>query len=118
MWYLLSEGRLGQDVPFHTTATQARALFSAYALGFIAICGEIMLLNLRAWQLRDPLHLDAQEQRMTRAAITGWSIPMSTGLLSLILALTLPISRIDWAGWIYFLLPILVLLNNRRCRAN
>lgn len=37
----------------HTPA-QARTLFAVYALGFSAIALEILLLNLRAWQLREP----------------------------------------------------------------
>lgn len=112
MWYLLSHGRLGEAVPLHATEKQARALFCAYGLGFIAITGEIVLLNVRAWWLRDPLRLNAHESLMTRAAITGWSVPMSTGLLSVVLALTLPIQQIDWAGWIYFSIPITTFLHN------
>lgn len=113
MWYEMSGGYLGQAVPLQATAKQGRALFSAYGLGFVAICGEILLLNFRAWRLRESLRLSADEKLMTRAAVTGWSIPMITGLLSVVLARSLPVRWIDWAGWTYFSMPITTLLHNR-----
>src|SRR4030095_944504 len=58
MWYLLSGGQIGQRLSLHTTESQARAIFAIYALGLIAISAEILLLNLRAWQLREPLRLN------------------------------------------------------------
>src|SRR5205823_1572741 len=79
MWYLLSNGQVGQPFSLHTTEAQARTIFAIYALGLIAISAEILLLNLRAWQLREPLRLNAREQLMTRGELTGWSIPLSAG---------------------------------------
>ena len=108
MWYLLSNGRLGHPFSLHTTEEQARWIFGVYALGLVAISAEILLLNLRAWQLREPLRLNAREQLMTRAELTGWSIPASIGVVSLVLAFTLPIQQISWCGWIYFLMAILL----------
>src|SRR5437667_3296109 len=61
MWYLLSSGQVGQRFSLHTTEAQARTIFAIYALGLIAISAEILLLNLRAWQLRDPLRLNERE---------------------------------------------------------
>src|SRR3982750_4427275 len=58
MWYLLSSGRLGHPFSLHTTEEQARWIFAVYAIGLIGICAEILLLNLRAWQLRMPLQLN------------------------------------------------------------
>src|ERR1700732_1232062 len=55
MWNFLSNGQVGQPFSLHTTESQARAIFAIYALGLIAISAEILLLNLRAWQLREPL---------------------------------------------------------------
>jgi uncharacterized membrane protein len=108
MWSLLSNGQVGQVLSLHTTKSQARTIFAIYALGSIAISAEILLLNLRAWQLREPLRLNARERLMTRGELTGWSIPMSVGIVSLVLALTLPIERIAWCGWVYFSMAILV----------
>jgi len=46
--------------------------------------------------------LNNAEQFITRGAIVGWCIPASVGLVSCILALTLPADQISWCGWAYF----------------
>ena len=74
----------------------------------------MVLLNLRAWQLREPLRLNAREQAMTFNEVTGWSLPVGVGLVSLVLALYLPGTQIVWSGWIYFSMVILVPLH-RAC---
>src|SRR5437763_8238704 len=108
MWYLLSRGQVGQPFSLHTTESQARTIFAIYALGLIAISAEILFLNLRAWQLREPLRLNARERLMTRGELTGWSIPVSMGLVSLVFSFTLPIEHIAWCGWVYFLMAIML----------
>src|SRR5881275_2108717 len=108
MWYLLSSGQVGQPFSLHTTEAQARTIFTIYALGLVAISAEILLLNLRAWQLHEPLRLNARERLMTRGELTGWSIPLSVGIVSLVFSFTLPIEQIAWCGWVYFLMAILV----------
>src|SRR6202011_2882485 len=75
MWYFVSNGQLGQRLSLHTTEAQARAIFAVYAIGLIAVSAEILLLNLRAWRLREPLRLNARERLMTLGEITGWRIP-------------------------------------------
>ena len=82
MFYLVSDGQLGHPLGVRTE-TQARALFSIYALGFTAIAVEILLLHCRAWQLREPLRLNDRERTLTRADMAGWSIPMSVGIVAL-----------------------------------
>jgi hypothetical protein len=108
MWFLISSGQVGQPFSLHTTEAQARTIFAVYALGLIAISAEILLLNLRAWQLCEPLRLSARERFMTRGELTGWSIPVSVGIVSLVLSFTLPIEQIAWCGWVYFLMAILI----------
>ena len=56
MFHLLSDGELGQPLGVRNAA-QFRALFAIYAIGFMAIALEILLLYLRAWKLREPLRL-------------------------------------------------------------
>ena len=107
MWFLLSGGRVGHVLGPHSE-TEVRTLFAVFALGFTAIALEMVLLNLRAWQLREPLRLNARERAMTFYEVTGWSIPVSVGIVSLILALSLPREQIEWSGWIYFSMAILV----------
>jgi len=110
MWFLLSGGRVGHVLGPHSES-QFRALFAIFALGFTAIAVEMVLLNLRAWQLREPLRLDARERSITRHEVTGWSIPVGVGIISLVLALSLPRAHIEWSGWIYFSMAILVPLH-------
>lgn len=110
MFYLLSDGRLGQALSVQTE-TQFRTLFAIFAIGFTAAALEILLLYLRAWKLREPLRLNERERFLTRADITGWSIPTTTGLIALVLALTLPVDQISWSGWIYFSMAIVVPLH-------
>lgn len=108
MWYLLSHGEMGQRLGVGTTEAQARAIFALYALGLIGINVEIWLLYLRAWQLRGALRLNARESSVTRGELMGWSIPICVGTVALVLAFTLPIERIEWAGWVYFSMAVLV----------
>jgi hypothetical protein len=120
MWHLISSGQVGQRFSLHTTESQARTIFAIYALGLIAISAEILLLNLRAWQLREPLRLNAVERLVTRGELTGWSVPVGVGIVALIFALTLPTEQIQWSGWVYFSMALLVPLHdhylNRRIR--
>src|SRR5438132_7231398 len=108
MWYLISSGQVGQPFSLHTTESQARTIFVIYALGLVAISAEILLLNLRAWQLREPLRLNALERLVTSGELTGWSIPVGVGLVSLILAFTLPAEQLQWSGWVYFWMIVLL----------
>jgi hypothetical protein len=110
MWFFLSGGRVGHLLGAHSES-QIHALFALFALGFTAIAAEMMLLNLRAWQLPEPLRLNARERAMTFQEVTGWSIPVGVGIVSLILALCLPIDEIQWSGWVYFSMVILVPLH-------
>ena len=102
MWFLLSDGRLGQPLGLRTNA-EARTLFATFAIGFTAIALEIVLLNVRAWQLREPLRLNERERLMTRDNIAGWSMPAGVGIISLVL----PREQLDWSGWVYFSMAIL-----------
>jgi uncharacterized membrane protein len=111
MWFFFSNGQVGQALGTRTDA-QARALFAIFAIGFTAIALEILLLNLRAWQLREPLRLNDQERLVTRQDIAGWSLPAAVGIVSLVLALTLPIREVVWSGWVYFSMAILVPLHS------
>src|SRR2546422_6214422 len=93
MWFLLSGGRVGHTLGPHSDS-QARALFAIFALGFTAIALEVVLLNLRAWHLREPLRLNAKEGLITFYEVTGWSVPVGVGIISFVLALILPREQI------------------------
>lgn len=115
MWFYLSDGRVGHGLGTHEEA-QALSLFAIFALGFVAIAAEVVLLNLRAWRLREPLRLNERERMITRREVMGWCLPVGVGIVSLVLALSLPISRIAWSGWVYFSMAILVPLQRRLLR--
>ena len=117
MWFLFSDGRVGQALGLRADA-QARTLFATFAIGFTAIALEIVLLNVRAWQLREPLRLNERERLMTRDNIAGWSLPAGVGIISLVLALILPIREIAWSGWVYFSMAILVPLHSAYRKRN
>ena len=110
MFYFLSHARFGHPLGVRVEG-DARAIFAIYAIGFIALGAEILLLHLRAWNLRGPLRLNAREQFLTRAELSGWCIPMAVGIAALVLALTIPARHFPWAGWIYFSMAILVPLH-------
>ena len=112
MFYFLSDHVVGQVVTAQTEG-QVRALFALYGLGFVAIALEILLLNLRAWRLREPLRLNEHERSLTRGEVIGWSVPATVGLTSLVLALTLPMKHIGWSGWVYMSLSLLTPLQRR-----
>lgn len=112
MFNLLSEGRFGQPMGIRTIE-QARSIFSIYAAGFTALAAEILLLYGRAWTLRDALKLNERERFLTRAGLTGWSLPLGVGIVALVLANTLPPNLVSWSGWIYFSLAVLVPLHRR-----
>jgi uncharacterized membrane protein len=112
MFYLLSDGKLGQALGVRTE-TQARSLFSIYALGFTAIALEILLLHWRAWRLREPLRLNERERILTRADMAGWTVPVGVGVVALVFALVLPPQYISWSGWIYLSMAILVPVHKR-----
>ncbi len=111
MWFLLSGGAVGHRLGAHSEL-QVRAAFAVFALGFTAIALEVVLLNLQAWGLREPLRLNAREKSITFHEVTGWSVPVGVGIISLVLALTLPIEQIAWSGWVYFSMAILVPLHS------
>jgi uncharacterized membrane protein len=115
MWFLLTDGRVGHRLGL-VSEMQARAIFAVFAIGFAATALEILLLNLRAWQLRVPLRLNEREKQIAWNEVMGWALPTLVGLLSLVLALTLPIRHLTWSGWVYFSLFVLVRLNRARCR--
>jgi len=112
MFYFLTAHAVGQVVTAETDG-EVRALFALYALGFVAIALEILLLNLRAWRLREPLRLNDHEKSLTRGEVAGWSVPAAVGLVSLILALSLPMKHIGWSGWVFMSLSFLTPIQRR-----
>jgi len=115
MFYLFSDGQLGHALGVRLES-QGRALFAIYATGFTALSAEILLLYLRAWRLRGPLRLNEREQALTRAELSGWCLPLAVGFVSLVLSFTLPMQHLNWCGWVYFSMGVLVPLHRALIR--
>ena len=99
----LAPGGLMLDEP-----SNVNTLFIVYGIGFIAMCGSIVLLNLHAWRLRERLELNELELYDTKAEIGAWLIVGSTGVLSIIIAITTPPTWGGLPGWAYALLGIIM----------
>ena len=76
-----------------------------YGAAIIGVFGCILLLHLNAWRQRQALELDALERFITLQSIAHQAVSVSIAALSLIiLSLT---QRPDYAGLIYFLMPLI-----------
>jgi len=83
-------------------AAQARSLLVIYSAGYASIFLVLLLLYLHAWKLRDRLALNEVERLKTRHELINQSAMVTVGLISTLLALTLPSRLVALAGWFYF----------------
>jgi uncharacterized membrane protein len=90
------------------TGSQLHGMFAIYAVGFIAMCLIIVLLNVHAYRRRAQLELDEVEQLDTRAEMGAWLLVASAGVLSLVLALATAPRQIMLPGWAYMILPVMM----------
>lgn len=86
------------------TAAEASKLFVIYGAGFVGVMLLLVLLHAHALRLRDQLQLTPVEIHDTRSAIWQFTAQAVVGLLSIALALMLPVRAVGLAGWTYFLL--------------
>ncbi|MCG3128175.1 MAG: hypothetical protein CHACPFDD_03051 [Phycisphaerae bacterium] len=93
------------DLPI-VHVTQVPLLFTIYGLGFIAIFVTFALLYLRALGRRAALQLDELELFETRLAIVDNLLYASVGLISLLIANTVPLRWVGLAGMTYALLGV------------
>lgn len=83
-------------------AGQARVLFLIYGAGFAGVFLIYALMYWHAGQLHDTLDLNAVEQHDTRTHVIMFGANVATGVVSMILALTLPGRLVGVAGYFYF----------------
>ena len=88
--------------------SKVRGLFAIFGIGFFVSNLCIILLNWHALRRADSLALTPEERVMTRYEIAAWSIVGSSGLVSLLLAVTLPDRLVGLAGWIYMGLAVVM----------
>ncbi len=83
-------------------------LFVIYGIGFAAVMGMLMLLYWRALKAAVPLGLDAYEIHRTKADIGLLGVVAATAVGSTLFALLMPPKIGVFAGFVYFLLPLLM----------
>lgn len=100
------------------SAAEARGLFTVYGAGFAAAVFCIVGLHATALRAADRLRLTPYEAAIGRAEVAVWSLVGGIGLLSIVLAQTLPDRWVPLAAWSYtllaFLAPALAVFMTRR----
>ena len=95
-----------------------RVMFVFYSVGFCAMSVLVSQLYRLALRSSDALALNSIETRKTMIKVQAWAIAASLGLLSILLAVTLPEGLLVLAGYMYFaLFPLMRVprfLDNRR----
>ena len=84
------------------TYNELRMIFVFYSVGFLAMSLLVSQLYRTAMRSSTSLALNQIELRKTRIKTHVWVIAASFGLLSILLALTLPDAWVVAAGYIYF----------------
>jgi uncharacterized membrane protein len=87
-------------------ASEARTLLIVYGSGFAAVFLVLALLYLYAWSKGAALALSPLELGRTRRSLLNHAAMVVIGLLSILLALILPLNRVGLAGNFYFIIPV------------
>src|SRR5579863_652588 len=88
------------------SASDARALFTIWSLGYAAVFAVFTLLYLHAWRVRAQLELTPLEAIRTQVSLFDHLAMVFIALLSTALAHTVPDRYVGIAGYIYFLVPL------------
>jgi hypothetical protein len=88
-----------------TSASEARALFTIWSLGYAAVFAVFTLLYLHAWRARAQLELTPLEAIRTRVSLMDQLAMVIIALLSTALARTVPDRYVGITGFVYFLVP-------------
>jgi uncharacterized membrane protein len=87
------------------SASEMRALFTIWSLGYAAVFAVFSLLYLHAWRIRAQLELTPLEALRTRVSLLDQLAMVFIALLSTALARAMPDRYIGITGYIYFLVP-------------
>jgi hypothetical protein len=87
--------------PFDLTVPEVGTLFVVFGVGFTTLSGLVAAHFWRALRLTIPLALNARERLQTLGDLLGWGIVTLTGLVSTLLAATLPADLGPAAGFVY-----------------
>ncbi len=109
--FLVGEMTGGRLAVTHTAEpallqSQVPTLMCMYGLGMAAVYFVFVLLYMHAYKRRDDLALDEVEIFLTKHAIIDHVALVLFGILSTILAFTLPLRIAGLSGMIYWLVPV------------
>lgn len=94
----LASGQTEQAINDH----EMRTLFTVYGLGYIAVNTLLALMYLHAYRRRAQLDLNKLELFDTQSEIVDNICFSSVAVASIVLAQTLPLEKLGWAGLVYF----------------
>jgi hypothetical protein len=94
----------GPGIADGMSAANGRMLMAVYSGGFVALFGTFMLLHWNALRQRDKLGLDALMVYDARASMRRHLISVTFGVLSVAIAVLMPIGYLPIAGLIFFLM--------------
>jgi uncharacterized membrane protein YozB (DUF420 family) len=110
---ILAEGAFGWMTnqwlpsPFQLQSwDELRGMFAFLGIAFAVLCAVFLALYAYAIRNADALRLDARERYLVRTTQMLWASSAFTGLLSVILAVTLPDGAVPFSGFAYFLLGV------------
>ena len=86
------------------TYFEIRMIFVFYSVGFLAMSIIVSQLFLAAMHSSSSLALNPIELQETKNRMQAWAIAATFGILSILLALFLPVRWVEAAGHIYFAL--------------
>jgi uncharacterized membrane protein len=95
---------IGPRISDGMNAENGRLLMAVYSAGFVAVFATFMLLHGNALRQRDKLALDTLGVYDARASVHRHLISVTVGLLSIAIAVLLPIGYLAYAGLIFFLM--------------
>lgn len=102
-FHFMSDGWLPLSFQLDTLH-EFRGLLTIYGIGFIALNTLIAALYLRAWQQHEALNMSEIERFDCLCEVIAWLLVGSFGVISIVLAWTVPDGRLGIAAWIYMLL--------------
>ena len=85
---------------------EVRTIFIIFGGGFAAVFLVFALLNLHAWQVREELQLNELEEMKTLHQLANHVAMVLVGLLSIVLAVSLPLNLVGLAGYFYALIGV------------
>ncbi|MEM7081836.1 MAG: TMEM175 family protein [Pseudomonadota bacterium] len=101
MFTFLSGGRLPWTLNF-TSFAQVRGFFAFYAAGFLAMSTLMCALYFFAKRKADDLLLDSFERLETQFEFHRWLAAIVFSILSMLIALFIPIQFVSMSGFIFF----------------